>query len=398
MGSFVFNVEWLNGVITLPWWGYVLVALALTHITIASVTIFLHRHQAHRSLELHPIPSHFFRFWLWLTTGMVTKEWAAIHRKHHAFCEKENDPHSPKIFGIKKVFWEGAELYREEAKNQATLSRFGQGTPNDWIENHLYTPHAKLGIAIMMVINLILFGPLGLSIWAVQMIWIPLWAAGVVNGIGHYWGYRNFEASDNSTNIIPWGIIIGGEELHNNHHAYATSAKLSNKWYEFDIGWFYIRILEILGLAKAKKTIPQIKLDASKTRPDLASLQSITTHRYVVLIEYVRMMRTLGQKELRDILESKNFSSKTTKQWWALLRKNSESLTEIEAKEVQQLLHASSLLRTLYDFYQSLQKIWERSSASAEDLVKELQIWCERAQATGITPLADFSKYLARFA
>ncbi|MES2208003.1 MAG: fatty acid desaturase [Pseudomonadota bacterium] len=398
MGSFVFNVEWLNGVITLPWWGYVLVALALTHITIASVTIFLHRHQAHRSLELHAIPSHFFRFWLWLTTGMVTKEWAAIHRKHHAYCEKENDPHSPKIFGIKKVFWEGAELYRDEAKNQATLSRFGQGTPNDWIENHLYTPHAKLGIAIMMVINLILFGPLGLSIWAVQMIWIPVWAAGVVNGIGHYWGYRNFEASDNSTNIIPWGIIIGGEELHNNHHAYATSAKLSNKWYEFDIGWFYIRILEILGLAKAKKTIPQIKFDLSKTMPDLASLQSITTHRYVVLIEYVRMMRTLGQKELRDILESKNFSSKTTKQWWALLRKNSESLTETEAKEVQQLLQASSLLRTLYDFYQSLQKIWERSSASAEDLVKELQMWCERAQASGITQLADFSKYLARFA
>jgi stearoyl-CoA desaturase (Delta-9 desaturase) len=398
MAPFLLNTNWLNGFFSLPWWGYVVVTLALTHITIASVTIFLHRHQAHRALELHAIPSHFFRFWLWLTTGMVTKEWASIHRKHHAHCEKENDPHSPQIFGIKKVFWQGAELYREEAQNQQTLERYGHGTPDDWIEQHLYTPHAKLGIGIMLVLNLFLFGPIGLTIWAVQMIWIPLFAAGVINGIGHYWGYRNFEASDASTNIVPWGILIGGEELHNNHHAYATSAKLSTKWYEFDIGWLYIRILECLGLAKAKKTIPQLHLDLAKTIPDLKSLQAITTHRYVVLIEYIRMTRSLAQAELNQLRASGRFSSRSVKQWWNLFRKDRSALSPLERRELEGLLKASTLLTTLYDFYHSLQVLWARSSASTEDLVKELQLWCERAQATGIRQLADFSTYLARFA
>ncbi|MFL6712717.1 MAG: acyl-CoA desaturase, partial [Sulfurifustis sp.] len=227
----------LTGVVSLPWWGYVLVALVFTHITIASVTIYLHRHQAHRALDLHPVVSHFFRFWLWLTTGMITKEWAAVHRKHHAKVETPDDPHSPQQWGIRKVLWDGTSLYRVASKDGEILAKYGHGTPDDWIERHLYSRRNTWGIASMLVINLVLFGPIGLTIWAVQMAWIPFFAAGVINGIGHYWGYRNYEVQDASRNIVPWGILIGGEELHNNHHAYPSSAQLSNKWWVFDIGW-----------------------------------------------------------------------------------------------------------------------------------------------------------------
>ena len=265
----------LTGLFDLPWWGYVLYALAVTHITIAAVTIFLHRCQAHRALDLHPVISHFFRFWLWLTTGMITKNWTAIHRKHHARCETEEDPHSPQVEGINKVLWEGAELYRREARNQETREKYGLGTPDDWIERNLYTGHDRIGIGSLLVINFILFGFAGVAIWAVQMAWIPFFAAGVINGIGHYWGYRNFQPEDASTNIVPWAILIGGEELHNNHHAYASSARFSNRWYEFDIGWFYIRLMQTLGLAQVKKVAPALKLDVAKTERRLAGIAGV---------------------------------------------------------------------------------------------------------------------------
>ncbi|MBY0469761.1 fatty acid desaturase [bacterium] len=243
-----------QGLIQLSFWGYVFVALGLTHITIATVTIFLHRHQAHRSLELHPIVSHFFRFWGWLTTGMVTKEWTAVHRKHHAKCDTVEDPHSPYVLGINRVLWTGALLYTREAAKPETLERYGQGTPDDWIEHHLYTPHSFKGPVTMAVIDLLLFGLVpGTLIFVVQMVWIPFWAAGVINGIGHHWGYRNHVLKDTSRNIVPWAWFIGGEELHNNHHAQPASAKLSHKWYEFDLGWFYIRTLEILRLASVRR-------------------------------------------------------------------------------------------------------------------------------------------------
>jgi len=281
----------LFGLIDLPWWGYIVVTLVLTHITIASITIFLHRHQAHRALELHPIPSHFFRFWLWLTSGMVTKEWAAIHRKHHAKCETVDDPHSPVIYGIKKVLTEGAELYRIESKNKETLERYGHGTPDDWVERNVYTGHSAAGIALMLIINVVLFGPIGLTIWAVQMMWTPVMAAGVINGIGHFWGYRNFRSGDASRNVSPWGILIGGEELHNNHHAYPTSAKLSNKWFEFDIGWMYIRLMEMIGWAKVKKIAPKLQLDKTKTECDFETLQAVISHRYEVLANYSKSLK-----------------------------------------------------------------------------------------------------------
>ncbi len=238
-----------GGLTQATWWQVVIFTLVVTHITIVSVTVFLHRSQAHRGLDLHPAVAHFFRFWLWLATGMVTREWVAIHRKHHARCEREGDPHSPAVFGLAQVFFRGAELYRDEARNAETLARYGHGTPDDWIERTLYSRHNLLGVGLMLVLDLVLFGVVGLTVWAVQMAWIPFWAAGVVNGLGHAWGYRNFVCPDDSTNVVPWGLLIGGEELHNNHHAYGTSAKFSSRWYEFDLGWAYIRILQALGLA-----------------------------------------------------------------------------------------------------------------------------------------------------
>jgi stearoyl-CoA desaturase (Delta-9 desaturase) len=281
----------LSGVVFLPWWGYVVWTLALTHVTIASVTIYLHRHQAHRGLDLHPAVSHFFRFWLWLTTGMVTKEWVAIHRKHHAKCETEDDPHSPQIHGIRKVLLQGTELYRQASKDSEILSKYGHGTPDDWIERNLYGRFSVLGITAVAILNVVLFGPIGLTIWAVQMLWIPVTAAGVINGVGHYSGYRNFQTEDASTNIIPIGILIGGEELHNNHHAYASSARLSNKWYEFDIGWFYICLLEILGLAQVKKVAPAVRIQLPKPRCDLHTLQAVITHRYDVAARFANSLK-----------------------------------------------------------------------------------------------------------
>jgi len=230
----------------------ILIVLLLTHITIACVTLYLHRSQAHRAVEFNPVVAHAMRFWLWLTTGMVTKQWVAIHRKHHRFTDEPDDPHSPVHYGIWRVLFKGAGLYHSASKDLAMVQQYGVGTPNDWIEQNLYSLHSRLGILLMLVIDCLFFGPWGLIVWAVQMLWIPFWAAGVVNGVGHWWGYRNGETKDASKNIIPWGVIIGGEELHNNHHLAPASAKLSVKPWEFDLGWFYIRTLTFLGLAKVR--------------------------------------------------------------------------------------------------------------------------------------------------
>jgi len=242
-----------SGLFDLPWWALVVVALALTHVTIASVTIFLHRHQAHRALDLHPAASHFFRLWLWMTTGMVTKEWAAIHRKHHAKCETVDDPHSPQILGINRVLWTGVFLYVKESYNRDTIERYGHGTPDDYMERNLYSAHAILGLTLMGAINIFLFGVIpGLLILVTQIVWIPFWAAGIINGVGHAVGYRNYDVKDESRNITPIAIWLGGEELHNNHHADPHSAKFKAKWYEFDIGWVYIRMLAAVRLAKIR--------------------------------------------------------------------------------------------------------------------------------------------------
>jgi stearoyl-CoA desaturase (delta-9 desaturase) len=389
------------GILDLPWWAYILVVLGLTHVTIASVTIFLHRCQAHRALDLHPIVSHFFRCWLWLTTGMVTKEWTAIHRKHHAKVETEEDPHSPQKVGLSKVLWQGTELYREESKNLETLEKYGHGTPDDWIERHLYSRSSVLGVSLTLVIELVLFGPIGLTMWAVQMMWIPFFAAGVVNGVGHFWGYRNFQSEDASRNIVPWGILIGGEELHNNHHAYVSSAKLSNRWYEFDVGWLYIRIMQALKLAKVKKVAPKVRLNLAKTRCDAETLQAILIHRYDVMARYAKSLRVAYGEELRKFKHRAGTTLedireiKAVKRW---LNRDTGQLKLQEKARLDAALSKSKVLSTGYALRQELAAIWQRSTATKEQLVKQLEDWCRRAEATGIAPLQEFSRRLRCYA
>jgi len=368
----------------------------LTHITIAGVTIYLHRHQAHRALDLHPIISHFFRCWLWLTTGMVTKAWAAIHRKHHARVETVEDPHSPQIFGINKVLWEGAELYRKEARNQETMDQYGLGTPDDWLERHLYLGHDRIGISLLFVVNFALFGFIGITIWAVQMAWIPFFAAGVINGIGHYWGYRTFQPEDASTNIVPWGILIGGEELHNNHHAYPTSARFSIRWYEFDLGWQYIQALARVGLAQVKKVAPEVKLDAAKTRCDLATVQAVITHRYEVLAKYAKSLRHTCAEEIRDLkARAVRVDVAAIKR---MLHYDAKVLPANDRAKVNDALSKSKVLATVFTMREELAALWRRSNSSKEQLVRHLEDWCARAEASGIIALQEFSRRLRCYA
>jgi stearoyl-CoA desaturase (delta-9 desaturase) len=394
-----------GGVLHWSWWQVLLFTLVVTHVTIVAVTIFLHRSQAHRGLDLHPAVMHFFRFWLWLTTGMVTKEWVAIHRKHHAKCERDGDPHSPVVYGIGKVFFQGAELYRDEALNAETLKKFGHGTPDDWLERNIYAPHSVLGVSIMMVIDLALFGVLGLTVWAVQMAWIPFWAAGVVNGLGHFWGYRNYACPDASTNVSPWGIIIGGEELHNNHHAFGTSAKFSTKWYEFDIGWGYIRILSFLRLATVKKVAPKLRLEPAsrQLQVNLSTLQGVITHRYEILARYTDMLkRSVGDELARlklarqesDAAYSRSLSRRV-KEW---LSRGDEALKPEQRAELDTVLASNHSLSTLVQMRRELVRLWESSSASSEQLLGDLQAWCQRAQQSGIEGLEQFALRLRRYA
>ena len=388
----------LNGLIVLPWWGYIVAALILTHITIAAVTIYLHRHQAHRALTLHPVVSHFFRFWLWLTTGMITREWAAIHRKHHAKVETADDPHSPQVAGIRKVLWDGADLYRREAKNRETIDKYGHGAPDDWLERNIYTPHNGKGIALMLVIDLVLFGPIGITIWAVQMIWIPLFAAGVINGIGHFWGYRNFEVADASTNIVPWGILIGGEELHNNHHTFGSSAKLSSKWWEFDIGWMYIRILETLGLARVKKIPPELTCDTAKQHVDLDTVKAVITGRFQVMAQFAReVMHNVYREELKKADRADRESWTLLKHARRLMVREAAQLDESARGLLQRALELNNQLKTVYAMKQKLVDIWNRRATTQEHLIQALQEWCREAEATGIEALRNFSQKLRTY-
>jgi|SRR3990167_730245 len=383
------------GILQLPWWGYLVVLMMVTQITILSITLYLHRCQAHRAVELHPFISHFFRFWLWLTTGMVTKEWTAIHRKHHAKVETDEDPHSPITKGIKKVFFEGAELYRLEAKNKETLEKYGQGTPDDWVERHIYTAHSTLGIVIMLLIDLILFGMLGVTIWALQMAWIPLFAAGVVNGIGHYWGYRNFECEDASRNIIPLGVFVGGEELHNNHHAYATSAKFSAKWWEFDVGWGVIKLLQALRLATPKRVFSTLRIIPTKTCIDTDTLAAVITHRFQVMARYT------GEVILPALKEERKRASKTglllLERARTILVRETTLMPISQKKRLANLLENFQSLHIVYQFRLKLQDIWSRSTATQKELLDALQEWCQQAEATGIEVLRRFAGHLKTY-
>ncbi|MEN9560576.1 MAG: hypothetical protein RLZZ502_1787 [Pseudomonadota bacterium] len=395
----------LQGMIQLPWWGYVVLTLVLTHITIASVTIYLHRTMSHRAMDLHAIPSHFFRFWLWLTTGQVTKEWVGVHRKHHAKCEQEGDPHSPVVYGIKKVFWQGAELYRVASKDKAEINKYSVGCPDDWIERHLYTPYTFYGPVVMLLIDMLLFGAAGVTIWAVQMLWIPVTAAGVINGVGHWFGYRNYHCEDASRNIVPWGIIIGGEELHNNHHAFGTSAKFSVKKGEFDLGWHYIRALEIMGLATVKKLPPQLKLLPAAHSSDYDNLQAIVTHRYHVAQQSLRMMKKTWKAEVKSLKKRfQETGAEADKSRWEQLKSAWQTLAKDtvlaadEKTKLEQALAGHSALTHVYKMRAELVSLWARSSDSREQLAARWQAWYRSAELSPLPAMVSFSQQLRRYA
>ncbi|RUR16662.1 acyl-CoA desaturase [Legionella sp. km535] len=382
------------GYLNLSFWGYVLATLVLTQITIAAVTIYLHRNQTHRALTLHPIISHFFRFWLWLTTGMVTADWVAIHRKHHATTDVEGDPHSPVVLGIKKVFWQGAELYRAARKDRDMVAKYSHGTPDDWLERRVYSRHSAKGIMLMLFIDLFLFGVPGLTVWAIQMIWIPLFAAGVINGIGHHWGYRNFECLDAATNIIPWGFWIGGEELHNNHHTFASSAKFSVKWWEFDIGWMYIRILSFLGLAKVKKLPPKLAMEEGKLQVDIDTVKAVISNRFQVMSNYYKaVIRPILKQEKSQSIETKE-DKKLFQRAGRLLRREDKLLTTKAKTRLNRLLEAREQLRVVYSYKQSLQNVWMKTATSQKELIDALQQWCRQAEESGLEVLSQFAQQL----
>ena len=389
-----------TGLLDWNWWQIALFTLVTTHITIVGVTVFLHRCQAHRALDLHAIPSHFFRAWLWLMTGMVTREWAAVHRKHHARCETPDDPHSPKTFGVRKVLLEGAELYRIASRDKALVEKFGHGCPDDWVERNVYAKHTMAGILTTLVVDLALFGVIGLSVFAVQMLWIPVLAAGVVNGLGHFWGYRNYDCPDASTNLVPWGILIGGEELHNNHHSFGSSAKLSSKWYEFDIGWMYIRIMEMLGLAKVRKVAPAPTFVPARTVVDAQTLQAVIANRYDLMQAYGKAV----SRTLRE--ESRRLRSAGSAQWRDLVsgRKlladagsDGSRLSEPHREKLGEAFASSEKLQKLVEMRDELIKTWERSNLTPDQLLAHLQQWCARAEASGVRALQEVALRMRRY-
>ena len=385
----------LYGVLNLSFWGYVIATLTLTHITIAAVTIYLHRNQSHRALTLHAAVSHFFRFWLWLTTGMITKEWVAIHRKHHARTDIEGDPHSPQVLGLKKVLLEGAELYREASKDGEMIKKYSHGTPDDWVERKVYSRFPQLGIAMMFVLDLILFGVPGITIWAVQMIWIPFFAAGVINGVGHFWGYRNFECRDAATNILPWGILIGGEELHNNHHTYASSAKLSVKWWEFDIGWMYIKLLSWVKLAKVKKLPPKLAVEKGKLHIDMDTVKAVISNRFQVMAKYYKqvMIPVLKVEKKNKAHDEKSLFRRARR----LIRRDSNLLNTRSRLRLSALLERKHDLNIVYDYRIKLQNIWLKTASSQKELLEALQNWCKQAESTGVDALIQFSHQIRKF-
>jgi stearoyl-CoA desaturase (delta-9 desaturase) len=382
----------IEGYLDLSLWGYVGVTLLLTHITIASVTIFLHRYQAHNALTLHPVLSHFFRFWLWLTTGIVTREWVAVHRKHHTKCETPEDPHSPQIQGIWKVLFGGFILYRQASRDPQTLERYGNGTPDDWLERRVYSGAPWTGILILALLDIFLFGTAGLFIFAIQMIWIPLWAAGVINGIGHYWGYRNSETPDASRNLSPIGILIGGEELHNNHHAHSNSARLSSKWWEFDIGWFYIRTLALLGLARIRRVAPRIRIKRDKLVIDHETLRAVIRDRYHVLALYsCKVIRPTARAERR----MSDGPGKILLRRVHKLMIREDILSDSHAyAALNDALRHSQTLETVYRFKLQLKELWATTANDGTKRLERLRTWCAEAELSGIEALQEFSNVI----
>jgi fatty-acid desaturase len=386
---------WYNGLLDLSVWQLIAVTLVLTHITIVSVTVYLHRYSAHRSLELNPALKHFFRFWLWATTAMNTREWTAIHRKHHAKCETEDDPHSPVFKGLGTVMRKGAELYKAEAKNEETLRIYGKNCPDDWIERNVYSRHPNMGIVLTLVVNLVLFGPLGLTVWAIQMAWIPFWAAGVVNGLGHAIGYRNFECRDAATNLVPWGIIIGGEELHNNHHTYPNSAKLSVKKWEFDMGWAWIKLFSWLKLAKVNRVAPIAHRVEGKGLLDMDTAMAILNNRFQIMAQYRKqVIAPLVKQEWRSADPAKRPLIRRANR---LLSRETSLLKERQQATIQSLLEQSQSLKLIYEKRLALQHIWAKTSANGHDMLAAMKEWIVEAETSGVQSLKEFAEHLKTY-
>ena len=372
-------------------WGPLLIYLLVaTQITIFAVTLYLHRSQAHRGVDFHPVIAHFFRFWTWLTTSMITKEWVAIHRKHHAKCETEEDPHSPMIKGIGNVFWRGVELYREARGDRASIEQYGKGAPNDWIERNVYTRHPLAGPTLLLFVSFALFGAMGVAVWAIQMAWIPFWAAGVVNGLGHWWGYRNFETTDTATNLTPWGVWIGGEELHNNHHAFPSSAKFALRRWEFDIGWAAIRSLETVGLAKVLRVAPSLDIRPNIQMPDTDTLKALLTHRFQAMTDYQRKVLVPALREEARIAGARLRAMLPRKLEKGLID-DGRWLKPDAREQLQQWIDQRPRIRTLVEYRARLAAVLETRSQSANDTLQQLQAWCREAEASGIEALQEFS-------
>lgn len=380
----------IDGLLDLNWVGVLIATLIMTHITIAAVTMFLHRSQAHHAVDFHPVVNHFFRFWLWLTTGMVTKQWVGVHRKHHAKSDTPEDPHSPQVLGLKALMTRGAELYRTAADDTVEVDKYGRGTPDDWLERHIYTPRKSHGIVLMLLIDLVLFGPLGLTVWAVQMIWIPLFAAGVINGVGHYWGYRNYENSDSATNVSPWGILIGGEELHNNHHAFPSSARLSNKWWEFDIAWLYIKLLSYVGLAKVRRVAATPRVVNGVANLDMDTVRALVNGQLNVMADYARRVTAPALQRAQEHMASVN-ERRQLLSIRKVLHRNENLLSDADRERIANAVRLDATLATVYQFRQRLIGLWERT-VSNDKLLADLQQWCTEAEATGIRQLQEFAE------
>ena len=386
-----------SGLLQSGWVGLFVYFLVVTQLTIFSVTLYLHRSQAHRGVDFHPLLAHFFRFWTWLTTSMITREWAAIHRKHHAKCETEDDPHSPMHKGIGNVLWKGGDMYREARLDRASIEQYGKGCPDDWIERHLYTPHATMGPVAMLLVNFVLFGAWGVAIWAVQMAWIPFWAAGVINGLGHWWGYRNFETTDTATNLTPWGVWIGGEELHNNHHAFPSSAKFALRKWEFDIGWAAIKLLESVKLAKVLRVAPTLDLRPNIHVPDGETLKALVAHRFQAMTDYQRNVLKPALREeaaaagakLRALLPRKLRKGMVDDGRW---------LKPDARAQLQAWIASKPRIQTLVEYRARLSEVLESRSHDAGEKLKRLQAWCAEAEASGVRALQEYAVRLRGYA
>ena len=379
-----------KGVLNLSFWGYVTVAFVMVQISMMSVTLYLHRDQSHRAIELHPALRHFFRLWVWMTSGMVTRDWVAVHRKHHAMVEREGDPHSPQVFGLRKVLLEGAELYQAEAVKKDTLEKYGRGTPDDWLERNLYGRMSLVGIYSMLFIDIFLMGLPGITIFAVQMLAMPVFAAGVINGLGHAKGYRNFESDDTSTNLVPIAVLIGGEELHNNHHAFPTAAKFSARWWEFDIGWMYIKILNALGLCEVRRLAPMPQFARNPRSVDIETVKAVLQNRMHVLRDYRRKVTLpVFRMEKRS-----NRDNELMKKAHKLLVTGPILMDDAARQRLARLLEDNAALRTVHEFRQQLLSLWEQANVSNDRLVRQLKEWCNNAESSGIDALHDFSANL----